>query len=67
MDEPSAYKAKRGVTDNDFMKILNLIHVMLAQAFYDWAMREINPLHPDLPRIVLRQKELADKAQRIFT
>ena len=48
------------------MKILNLIHVMLAQAFYDWAMREINPLHPDLPRIVLRQKELADKAQRIF-
>jgi hypothetical protein len=66
MDEPSAYKPKRRVTDNDSMKILNLIHVMLAQAFYDWALREINPLHPDLPRIVLRQKELADKAQRIF-
>jgi hypothetical protein len=48
------------------MKILNLIHVMVAQAFYSWAMREINPLHPDLPRIMLRQKELADKAHRIF-
>jgi hypothetical protein len=39
---------------------------MLAQAFYSWAMREINPLHPDLPRIVLRIKELDDKALRIF-
>jgi len=48
------------------MKILNLIHVMVAQAFYRWAMREINPLHPDVPRILVRQKELADKAQRIF-
>lgn len=48
------------------MKILNLIHVMLAQAFYHWAMREINPLHPDLPRILVRQKELDDKARRIF-
>jgi len=49
------------------MKILNLIHVMLAQAFYNWAMREINPLHPDVPRILLRQMELDDKARRIFT
>jgi hypothetical protein len=48
------------------MKILNLIHVMVAQAFYNWALREINPLHPDVPRIMLRQKELADKAQRMF-
>jgi hypothetical protein len=48
------------------MKILDLIHVMFAQAFYKWAMREINPMHPDLPRIVLRQMELADKAQRVF-
>jgi hypothetical protein len=49
------------------MKILKFIHVMLAQAFYNWAMREINPLHPDVPRILLRQKELADKAEQIFT
>ena len=66
MDEPCAYMAKQDVNDNDFMKILNFIHVMFAQAFYKWAMREINPLHPDLPRIVLRQMELADKAQRVF-
>jgi hypothetical protein len=48
------------------MKILKLIHVMCAQAFYSWAMREIDPLHPDLPRIMMRQSELADKAQRTF-
>jgi hypothetical protein len=48
------------------MKILDLIHVMFAQAFYRWALREINPLHPDVPRIMLRQNELADKARRLF-
>ncbi len=48
------------------MKILNLLHVTFAQAFYRWAMREIDPLHPDLPRIVMRQQELRDKAQRMF-
>lgn len=48
------------------MKILELIHVTFAQAFYRWAMREIDPLHPDLPRIVMRQQELRDKAQRMF-
>jgi hypothetical protein len=48
------------------MKILNLIHVVLAQAFYSWAMREINPLHADLPRIMLRQSELSDKAKRLL-
>jgi hypothetical protein len=48
------------------MKILNLIHVMIALAFYRWALREINPLHPDVPRIMLRQRELDDKARRIF-
>jgi hypothetical protein len=48
------------------MKILHLIHVMVAQAFYSWAAREINPLHPDVPRIMMRQRELNDKARRIF-
>jgi len=48
------------------MKILNLLHLTFAQAFYRWAMREIDPLHPDLPRIVMRQQELRDKAQRMF-
>ena len=48
------------------MKILDLIHVMVAQAFYSWALREINPLHPDVPRILMRRQELADKARRVF-
>ena len=48
------------------MKILNLIHVMVAQAFSKWALSEIDPLHPDVPRIMLRRKELEDKARRIF-
>jgi hypothetical protein len=48
------------------MKILNLIHVTVAQAFYKWALSEINPLHPDVPRIMMRHRELEDKARRIF-
>lgn len=52
---------------NTSMKILNLIHVMVAQAFYSWALREINPLHPDVPRIMLKRMELADKANRVFS
>lgn len=46
--------------------ICNFLHVVVAQAFYAWAMREINPLHPDVPKIVLRQRELADKARKLF-
>lgn len=48
------------------MKILSLLHVMLAQAFYRWAMREISPTHPDVPNIVRRQQELAEKYRRIW-
>jgi hypothetical protein len=48
------------------MKIFNFLHVTLAQAFYRWAMHEINPMHPDVPRILRRQRELADKANRLF-
>ncbi|MDB5896655.1 MAG: hypothetical protein JWP22_2001 [Ramlibacter sp.] len=48
------------------MKIINLLHVVCAQAFYKWAMKEINPMHPDVPRIMLRQQELAEKHRRIW-
>ena len=48
------------------MKIFTFLHVTLAQAFYRWAMHEINPMHPDVPRILRRQRELADKANRLF-
>lgn len=48
------------------MKVLHFIHVMLASAYYRWAMSEICPLHADVPRIMHRQLELEDKARRLF-
>ena len=48
------------------MKILNFIHVTFARAFYRWALREIDPMHPDLPAILMRQNELSHKARRLF-
>ncbi len=48
------------------MNILKLVHVVIAQAFYRWALSEMNPLHPDLPQMVLRQQELADEARRLL-
>jgi hypothetical protein len=48
------------------MKILHLLHVVTAQAFYRWAMKEISPMHPDVPKIMLRQQQLAEKHRRIW-
>lgn len=48
------------------MKILDLLHVVVAQAFYRWAMKEINPMHPDVPKIMLRQHQLAEKYRRVW-
>lgn len=48
------------------MKIIHLLHVVCAQAFYRWAMNEISPMHPDVPKIVRRQQELAEKYRRIW-
>lgn len=48
------------------MKILRFIHLTFAQAFYGWALREIDPMHPDLPKLVMRRQELADQARRMF-
>ncbi len=48
------------------MKIFSLLHVVVAQAFYRWAMSEISPMHPDVPKIMLRQQQLAEKYRRIW-
>ena len=48
------------------MKILHLLHVMVAQAFYRWAMKEISPMHPDVPKIMVRQHQLAEKYRRVW-
>jgi hypothetical protein len=66
MEEPDTYFLSGVLTDHGAMNILNLIHVTAAQAFYRWALREIDPLHPDLPRILLRQQALADKERRLW-
>jgi hypothetical protein len=57
----------RFASQYDGMNILRLMHVLVAQAFYRWALREMNPLDPDLPRIVLREHELADEARRLHS
>ena len=48
------------------MKILVLLHLTFARAFYRWALREIDPLHPDVDRVVMRSRELEDKARRMW-
>ncbi len=49
------------------MKILHLMHIVFGRAYYAWALREIDPLHPDVPAIVIRQSVLNDKARHLFT
>ena len=49
------------------MKILNLIHIMIAQAFYKWALAEINPLHPDVTSVFQRRHEQEEKTRRKIT
>jgi hypothetical protein len=48
------------------VKVLHMLHAWLGSAFYRWAMREINPMHPDVPRILCRQRELQDKMGRLL-
>jgi hypothetical protein len=48
------------------VKILRFIHLTFAQAYYSRALKEINPLHPDVPSIVLRRRQLAEEARRLF-
>lgn len=43
-----------------------MLHAWVGAGFYTWALREINPLHPDLPAIVLRRRELHDKLGRLL-
>lgn len=48
------------------MKVLHHLHVWIASAFYRKAMREIDPLHPDVPAILQRQAQLRDKERRLY-
>jgi hypothetical protein len=48
------------------MRILSIVHVTLACAFYRWAMGQIDPLHPDLPRILIKRQEMEERAQQLW-
>ncbi len=43
-----------------------MLYTWLGAHFYAWAMSEIDPLHPDVPRIVLRQHELQETLDRLL-
>lgn len=53
-------------TDDGGMKILSIVHVTLACAVYRWAMGQIHPLHPDLPRILIKWQEMEERAQQLW-
>ncbi len=46
--------------------MLHILHAWIGAAFYGWALREIDPMQPDVPRIMLRQRELQDKMGRLL-
>jgi hypothetical protein len=41
---------------------LQSIFRLVALTYYCWAMREMNPRHPDVPHVVVRIRELQDAA-----
>lgn len=48
------------------MHLFDLMYVIARRAFYHWAMREIDPMHPDLPGILVRQSEFDERARELF-
>jgi hypothetical protein len=45
--------------------ILRLLHLKLADWFYRWAMSEINPMHPDVPKIMQRQVQINEALAKL--
>jgi hypothetical protein len=48
------------------MKVLNFIRISLSLMYYTVAMREINPLHKDVPAILVRQRDLQDQLANLW-
>lgn len=48
------------------MKVLRLLYLAAARRYYRTACAH-KPLHPDLPKIMLRRVELNDEWQRLMT
>jgi hypothetical protein len=45
------------------LRLLRLIPRALERAHLEWAIREVHPLHPDVPYIVQRLNELSRSEQ----
>jgi hypothetical protein len=48
------------------MKVLKAVYIVIALGFYKWAMHEINPTHPDVPKIVRRQHHLREQWRKLW-
>ncbi len=48
------------------MRLLSIVHVTLACIVYRWATGQIHPLHPDLPRILIKWQEMEERAQQLW-
>lgn len=48
------------------MKIIKFIHNTFAQAFYGWAHKEIDVMHPDLIKIMMKRIELQEQNKEMF-
>jgi hypothetical protein len=48
------------------VKIISLLGNILARGYYRWAMREINPTHADVPKIIMRQAKLNEEWRRLW-
>jgi hypothetical protein len=48
------------------MKVMHLLFLVCARAYYRWALREIDPMHPDVGRIMLREQDLESTLRRIW-
>lgn len=48
------------------MKVLQLLYLACARAFYQWALAEIHPTHPDIPQILMRHRELDSRYRQLF-
>lgn len=44
---------------------LRLLRATLGRAFYAWALREVNPMHPDVPLIALRHHHWSQRLKEL--
>ena len=48
------------------MKVIQLLYLTCARAYYGWALREIDPMSEDVPDLVVRLHDLAVQQRRLL-